>query len=124
VASSLVMLCAQRLCRKVCVKCRKPVEIPDEFLKKIKFPGKAVFYAAQGCKYCNNTGFYGRIAILEAILIDDAMREMIMKSASIDEIKKYAIEQCNMMTLRDDAFIKVKEGTTSLDEALRVTTEE
>ncbi|MFA6350088.1 MAG: GspE/PulE family protein [Candidatus Omnitrophota bacterium] len=124
VASSLVMLCAQRLCRKLCVKCRKPIDIPQDFLKKINFPGSATFYSAQGCKYCNNTGFYGRIAILEAILIDDHMREMIMKNASIDDIKKYAIEGCGMMSLRDDAFIKVKEGTTSLDEALRVTTEE
>lgn len=124
VASSLVMLCAQRLCRKLCVKCRKPTDIPEEFLKKINFPGNATFYSAQGCKYCNNTGFYGRIAILEAVLIDDTMREMIMKSSSIDQIKEYATQKCSMMTLRDDAFIKVKEGTTSLDEALRVTTEE
>ncbi len=124
VASSLVMLCAQRLCRKLCVKCRKPIEVPEDFLKKIGFPGKAIFYSAQGCKYCNNTGFYGRIAILEAVLIDDVMREMIMKNASIDDIKKYATQKCAMMTLRDDGFIKVKEGTTSLDEALRVTTED
>ena len=124
VASSLVMLCAQRLCRKLCVKCRQPTDIPEDFLKKLNFPGKAIFYSAQGCKYCNNTGFYGRIAILEAVLIDDTMREMIMKSSSIDQIKEYATQKCSMMTLRDDAFIKVKESTTSLDEALRVTTEE
>ncbi len=124
VASSLIMLCAQRLCRKLCFKCRKPVTVSNVFLKEIGFPGAATFFTAEGCKYCNNTGFYGRIAILETVLIDDAMREMIIKKKSIDEIKKYAVEKCGMKILRDDAFLKVKEGVVSLDEALRVTTEE
>lgn len=124
VASSLVMLCAQRLCRKICLKCRKPIEIPKDFLEKIGFKEKVTFYAAEGCKYCNNTGFYGRIAILEAIMIDDAIREMIIRKKSIDEIKQYAIEKRGMRTLRDDSFLKVKQELTTLDEALRITTEE
>jgi type IV pilus assembly protein PilB len=124
VASSLIMLCAQRLCRKLCVKCRSPIEIPPDFLEKIGFREKARFYAAGGCSYCNNTGYYGRIAILEVIMLDDAIREMIMCRKSLDEIKNYAVEKCGMRILRDDAFLKVKEGLTSLDEALRVTTEE
>lgn len=124
VASSIVMLCAQRLCRKICLKCRQPQIVPKEFLEKIGFTEKEVFYKGTGCKYCNNTGYYGRIAILETILMDDTMREMIMKKQSIDEIKKYAIEERGMKTLRDDAFLKVKEGVTTLDEAIRVTTEE
>jgi type IV pilus assembly protein PilB len=120
------MLCAQRLCRKICLKCRKPVEIPKDFLEKIGFKseGKITFYNAEGCKYCDNTGFHGRIAILEAIMIDDTIREMIIKKRSLDEIKKYATEKCGMMTLRDDAFLKVKEEVTTLDEAIRITTEE
>ena len=69
VASSLVMLCAQRLCRKICFKCRQPIDIPKEFLEKVGFKEKAVFYQPKGCQYCNNTGFYGRIAILELSLI-------------------------------------------------------
>lgn len=124
VASSLIMLCAQRLCRKLCLKCRKPREIPPDFLEKIGFREKATFYAAEGCSYCNHTGFYGRIAILEAIMLDDVIREMITCKKSLDEIKNYAQEKCGMKTLRDDAFLKIKEGLTSLDEALRVTTEE
>lgn len=124
VASSLIMLCAQRLCRRICLKCRKPVDIPRDFLEKIGFKDKITFYAAAGCKYCNNTGFYGRIAILEAIMVDDTMREMIIRKKSIDEIKNYAIEKCSMMTLREDAFLKVKQESTTLDEALRITTEE
>lgn len=124
VASSIVMVCAQRLCRKLCVKCKKPIEIPKEYLKEVGFKDKAVFYAAVGCKYCNNTGFYGRIAILEAVLMDDKIRELIIKKRSIDEIKHYAIHECGMQTLRDDGFLKVRDGLVSLDEAIRVTTED
>jgi len=124
VASSVIMLCAQRLARKICLKCRKPIKIPDDFLQKIGFTGKAVFYAAQGCAYCNHTGFFGRIAVLETVLIDDTIREMIIRKKSIDEIRSYVIKERGMKTLRDDAFLKVKEELTTLDEAIRITTEE
>jgi type IV pilus assembly protein PilB len=124
VASSVVMLCAQRLARKICLKCRKPIKISDAFLEKIGFVGKTTFYAAQGCKYCNNTGFFGRIAVLETLLIDDTIREMIIRRKSMDEIRTYCVGQLGMKTLRDDAFLKVKEELTTLDEAIRITTEE
>jgi type IV pilus assembly protein PilB len=123
VASSLVMVCAQRLCRRVCPHCKTRIEVPQDLLRRIGFTDKADFYGSSGCKYCNNTGFYGRIAILEALLIDDTVREMIIKKESIDAVKRYAA-QSGMRTLRDDAFLKVKEGLTTLDEALRITTEE
>ncbi|MFH0918403.1 MAG: GspE/PulE family protein, partial [Candidatus Omnitrophota bacterium] len=124
VASSVIMLCAQRLARKICLKCRKPIEVPKDFLKKIGFHDPATFYAAAGCKYCNNTGFFGRLAVLETVLIDDAIREMIIRKKSIDQLKAYAVNKLGMRTLRDDAFQKVKEELTTLDEALRITTEE
>jgi type IV pilus assembly protein PilB len=124
VASSLIMLCAQRLCRKLCLKCRKPVDIPREYLEKIGFKEKITFFRPEGCKYCNNTGFYGRIAILEAVMINDDVREMITKRTPIDEIKKYAAEKCGMRVLRDDAFVKVREGVTTLEEVLSRTMEE
>jgi len=124
VASSVIILCAQRLARKICLKCRSPIEVSDDFLKKIGFSGKANFYSAKGCKYCNNTGFYGRVAVLETVLIDDAIREMVIRRKSIDEIKDYAVKKLEMRTLRDDAFLKVKEELTTLDEAIRITTEE
>ncbi len=127
VASSLVMVCAQRLCRRICLKCHKQIDVPDKFLDDIGFSkdlrAGTKFYSAQGCKYCSNTGFFGRVAILEAVMIDDTIREMIIKKQSIDEIKEYA-QGRGMQTLRDDAFIKVKQELTTLDEAIRITTEE
>lgn len=124
VASSLIMLCAQRLARKICFKCRKPIDIPKDFLEKIGFSGKSKFYIGQGCKYCNNTGFYGRVAVLEIVLIDDTIRDMIICRKSMDEIKKYAVKHLRMKILRDDAYLKVKDGLISLDEAIRITTKE
>ncbi|RKY31162.1 MAG: type II secretion system protein GspE [Candidatus Omnitrophota bacterium] len=124
VASSIIMLSAQRLCRRLCLKCRTPIDIPKEILEQVGFKEKTTFYTSSGCKYCNNTGFHGRIAILEAFLLDDIVREMIMKKRSIDDIKKYVIERVGMKILREDAFLKVKDGLTTLEEALRVTTEE
>lgn len=126
VASSLVMLSAQRLCRRLCIKCRKPVEVPKDFLESIGFKDykNSVFYQGQGCKYCNNTGYYGRIAILEAAMIDDNIREMIIRKKPLDEIKEYASQKCGMKTLRDDGYLKVKQETTTLEEAIRITTEE
>ncbi|MCX5707043.1 MAG: GspE/PulE family protein, partial [Candidatus Omnitrophica bacterium] len=123
VASSVIMFCAQRLARKICLKCRKPIEVPQDFLDKIGFKGKANFYTAIGCKYCNNTGFYGRIAILEAVMVDDNIRDMIIEKRPLEEIKKYAQNQ-GMQTLRDDAYLKTKQELTTLDEAIRITTEE
>ena len=124
VASSLVMLCAQRLCRKLCPQCKKPIDVSGDFLRNIGFPHKATFYRGQGCAYCGGSGFFGRIAVLETLLIDDAIREMIIKRKSIDEIKGYAVGKCGMKSLRDDAFQKVKDEVTTLDEAMRITTEE
>ncbi len=124
IASSLVMACAQRLCRKLCTKCRKPYNPPDTLLKEMGIKEKFDFYQNKGCSYCNDTGFFGRVAILEALMIDDRIRQLIAKNASLEEIRKYAITEKGMKTLRDDALIKVKNGVTTLDEAIRVTTEE
>jgi len=124
IASSLIMTCAQRLCRKLCNKCRQVYEPPDEVLKNFKIDEKVKFYQAKGCDYCNSTGFFGRIAALEVLMIDDYIRRLIIKKGSLDEIKEYAVEKQGMKNLRDDALLKVKQGLTTLDEALRITTEE
>lgn len=124
IASSLIMACAQRLCRKLCPKCRQIYEPPAEIIKDMGVKEKIDFYQAKGCSYCNYTGFFGRIAVLEVLMIDDYIRQLIIKKGSLEEIKEYAIKKKGMKTLRDDALLKVKQGMTTLEEALRVTTEE
>ena len=124
IASSVIMVCAQRLCRRLCSKCCKPYELPPEILKDLEVKEQLNTYQAAGCSYCNNTGFFGRIAILEVLMIDDYIRQLIIKKGSLEEIKDYAIKKMGMRTLRDDALLKVKQGLTTLDEALRITTEE
>jgi len=124
VASSLIMVCAQRLCRCICMRCKEEDKISDEILETIGFKERITFYKGRGCSYCNGSGYYGRTAILEVLMIDDHIREMIIQKKSCDEIKEYAIKELGMLTLRDDAFLKVKQGLITLEEAIRVTTEE
>jgi type IV pilus assembly protein PilB len=124
VASSLILICAQRLCRRICKRCKQPIDIPGELLEKLGFKEKMVFYKGKGCSYCANTGIYGRIAVLEVMVVNDAIREMIIQNKSNDDIKAFAVKDCGLRTLRDDAFLKVKDGMITLEEAIRVTTEE
>lgn len=126
VASSLVMACAQRLVRTICPQCREPQNAPKDFLERFGLTTKApaVFYRGRGCDYCHNTGYFGRLAILEVLLVDDNIRDMIIKKALLDEIKKYAIDCGIMTTLRDDAYLKLTEGITTFEEVISVTTEE
>lgn len=126
VASSIVMACAQRLMRAICPQCKGPADIPKELLEKLGIkvkPGK-VFYRGKGCDHCNNTGYFGRMGILEVLFIDDTIRDMIINKAMVDDIKNYAIAKCGMVTLRDDAYSKLTEGLTTIEEVIRVTTED
>ena len=130
VASSLIVTSAKRLCRRVCQHCRVAVEIPPEMRKivgldrVIKGMPKPVFYKSQGCDYCNHTGYYERIGIHEVLLLDDSLRDLIIKRASSDQIRDFAIKEKGMRTLRDDAMLKVAEGVITLEEALQATTEQ
>lgn len=123
VASSLVMVCAQRLCRKICSKCREPVKIPEQALKDINLTPKAgtVFYHGKGCEACRQTGYRGRMGVLEILMVDDKIREMVISGASSNEIKDYAVKNNHMITLWDDAVRKLAAGLTTLEEVLRIT---
>jgi len=125
VASSLVAVAAQRLCRKICENCKEPYEITPAVLKRlnIKTSKDATFYHGKGCSKCNNTGYLGRMGTLEVLLIDDAIRDLIIKGKSSDEIKEYAVAN-GMKTLRENAFKKALSGLTTIEEVLRITTEE
>jgi len=130
VASSLIATSAKRLCRRVCPACREAIDIPKETWKKLGIDrvlkdGKTPQFAkGKGCAQCNQVGYYERIGIHEVLLIDDAIRDFIIKRASTDQIKEFAVKERGMLTLRDDAMLKVVEGVTTLEEALRATTEE
>jgi type IV pilus assembly protein PilB len=125
VASSLVAVAAQRLCRRICENCREPYEVTEAVLKRldIKAPSGTLFYHGKGCSKCNNTGYLGRMGTLEILLIDNEIRDMIIKRQSSDDIKAYAASK-GMRSLRENAFKKCLMGLTTIEEVLRITTEE
>jgi len=129
VASSIVMTSAQRLCRRTCVKCKESYTISKETLEKIgmydKIKGRTVgFFRGKGCEHCNHTGYFERIAIHEVLAIDDSIKDLIIKKVSSDKIKEFAMKQKNFKTLWDDATNRFLEGVITLEEVIRITTQE
>ncbi len=124
VASSLVAVCAQRLCRQICQHCKKPVDIPPKVIQDlgIKILSGTIFYRGEGCELCRNTGYLGRLGVTELLNVDDTIREMLLKGSSCDEIKEYARKHNGMITLREDILQKAMDGQTTLEEVFRITT--
>jgi type IV pilus assembly protein PilB len=115
---------AQRLVRKLCPKCKEKYKIEEGALRDLKIgTAQRDFFKAKGCSHCNNTGYRGRIAILEVLSIDDVIKEMIVKNSSEDEIIQYAGKHRGYKPLRDNGFTNCIEGLTSIEEVLRVTSE-
>jgi type IV pilus assembly protein PilB len=125
VSSSIILIAAQRLCRRICSNCKEPYKVPDEVLQKIglKVPAGTKFYHGKGCPKCNQTGYYGRMGTLEVLLVDQTVREMIIRGATSSEIKEYACKH-GMKTLRENGLEKFIRGETTLEEVLRMTAEE
>ena len=126
-ASSLVGVLAQRLVRKLCPKCKEEYEISHAELKKIvpdledygyNQPSYKI-YKAKGCLTCNNTGYKGREAVFEFLTVTEEMKHLILDRATITEVRDLAISQ-EMKTLKDEGLYKMMEGSTSLEEVLRV----
>ncbi len=122
-SSSVIMTQAQRLYKKLCPVCRKPAELSPEFLRLYNldaamFAGSTL-YAPVGCPKCLNTGFKGRGALMEILMVDDAVRQLILKNVNARALADKAVEN-GMMTLRMVGMGKVKEGVTSLEEILSV----
>ncbi len=124
-SSSLIFVAAQRLCRQICTRCRIPDEAGPEKLKSlgVKLPAGQVIYRGKGCTYCRKTGFRGRFAILEAMLVDDRVREMIIAQRTPDEVKAYCAEH-GMRSLRQEGLEHCLAGRTTPEEVVRVTSEE
>jgi type IV pilus assembly protein PilB len=124
VASSLNIIAAQRLARRVCANCSEVTPINPEILVDIGVPAAEARHLevkqGKGCSRCSNTGYKGRIALYEIMPISEAIRECILNGASSAEIKRQAIKD-GMMTLRASGIIRLREGITTVEEVLRVT---
>jgi type IV pilus assembly protein PilB len=124
VSSSLNLVLAQRLVRKVCAACRRPITLNDEVIAELQLTPKDVetgtFYEGEGCVECNNTGYRGRQGVYEVMPMSPRIGDLVLDRASAGEIKKLAIEQ-GMLTLRRDALEKLKRGLTSVEEVLKET---
>ncbi|MDD5085363.1 MAG: ATPase, T2SS/T4P/T4SS family [Candidatus Omnitrophica bacterium] len=127
IASSTVMVGAQRLCRRICENCKEPCEIPDEVIARLKVD-KSVLkgvtaYRGKGCSNCRGTGYYGRMATMEILEVDEEIRKMIVARRPSDEIERVARSK-GMKTLFENAIADFKMGATTLEEVLRITSEE
>jgi general secretion pathway protein E len=128
IASSLLGVLAQRLVRVICPACKTEVFPVPEMLDEIGFRrgdrknGPDRFYVGQGCEKCSNTGFVGRCGIYELMPVNDDVRKLTVGKADSNQIRKKALEN-GMRPLRDDGWLKVRQGTSSIAEVLRVTQE-
>jgi len=124
VASSLNLVCAQRLVRRICKVCSESHPAPAAALMQAGFSAEdaktVVPRRGKGCEKCNNTGFKGRVGLYEVMEITEELRELILVGASSLELRRKAVEE-GMLTLRASGLRKVKEGVTTLDEVVRET---
>jgi type IV pilus assembly protein PilB len=120
VGSSLLMIIAQRLVRRLCDKCKEPyktnsTQLPPNFDIKVD-----KIYRAKGCEKCGKTGYAGRLPIFEVLYMTDTIQEMIVRRAPASEIRAVAIQD-GMRTLEQSGVLKVSAGSTSVDEVIRLT---
>ena len=124
VGSALDSVLAQRLARRLCSKCKEPYEPTDEQLLTVGFPWepgteKPILHRPIGCTNCAKTGYKGRLALHEVMLVSEEIERLAVSHSSAADISKVAIDQ-GMKTLRDDGWLKVRQGITSIEEILRV----
>jgi type IV pilus assembly protein PilB len=124
VATSVNLICAQRLVRRICQNCKEPLDVPEQAMLDAGFtPEEAKttkIYVGKGCTTCNKTGYKGRVGLYEVMEINDELRELILVGASALELKKKALD-LGMIMLRRSGLIKIAAGLTTLEEVLRET---
>jgi type IV pilus assembly protein PilB len=121
ITSTVNLIVAQRLVGKVCETCKSPIEVPAQTLINLGVVpaevGEYTLFKGRGCANCNNTGIKGRAAIYELMIMNEKMKEAILKGASTGQLRYLAREQ-GMRTLRRSALIKLKRGITTIEEVL------
>lgn len=131
VSSTVNCIVGQRVVRKICPSCKQEKIPKTEVLAEMKKVlgalytagnKKIVFYAGAGCKECNNTGYLGRVGIFEVLAVGDKIARMILTRTAVQEIEKQAIAD-GMVTMKQDGYMKVIEGITTIEEVLRVAQE-
>jgi type IV pilus assembly protein PilB len=124
VATSVHLICAQRLVRRICTECKEEQNLPPQALVDVGFtPEEAKTvktYKGKGCERCNGTGYKGRAGLYEVLEINDDIRELVLVGASALELKKKAVEQ-GMFTLRRSGLVKIAAGVTTIEEVIRET---
>jgi len=122
--ATLEGIVAQRLVRRICVQCKTPYDPSDEELYELELTRGETqgrqFYYGQGCKKCNNTGYKGRIALFEIMVMNDRLRNMIMEHASTADLRGAAKED-GMRTLRDSGLLHIYDGITTIEEVVKET---
>ena len=124
VATSVNLIQAQRLIRRICKDCKMEHPMPEEALIEIGFKPEEVkqvkTYKGRGCQTCNNTGYKGRVGLYETMEVTDDIRELILIGASALELRKKAIDD-GMITLRESGLQKIRNGVTTIEEVVRET---
>lgn len=124
VATSVNLIQAQRLIRRICTSCKEETHVPVEGLVEIGFSESEAsslkVYKGRGCQVCNNTGYKGRVGLYEVMEITDELRELIIIGASAMELRRKAIE-LGMITLRESGLCKLREGITTIEEVVKET---
>jgi len=123
VTSSVNLILAQRLCRKICEKCKQVIDTHPQVLTDMgmtrKQAGESVVYVGKGCDACNHSGYKGRIALYEVMPLGEELKELVLEGASGMELKRAAM-RAGMKTLRQSGLEKIRAGITTVDEVLRV----
>jgi len=124
VASSVNLIAAQRLVRKICTSCKEPIEVPEQALLDVGFTDKEIkslkLFRGKGCERCGGTGYKGRIGLFEVMEVDETVRELILSGGSANELRQQSTEN-GMLGLRESGLQKINEGVTTIEEVIRET---
>jgi type IV pilus assembly protein PilB len=118
-ASSLNLIVAQRLVRRLCPECKQEARPDAELIKRFDIPDEIIFYEKKGCKACMDIGYKGRLSVHEVLFVNDRIRRLIVHGASDNELKQFARED-DMFTLFEDGISKALSGLTSIEEVMRI----